>query len=240
MSANTRFLERNKLGLSMKNLSAEEITAMLELPTDDPLKKWNTLRKRLLHDAPVRELVIALQQAHSQYGQNMLMHTLGMLGAKSALPVLASYIDDPNPSRRGLAVDVIGRIAVINTRRRGKGHHTPYPPDIGERIMQRFEKTEPLEELRPGLALALGALHFRPATPSLIEALGSAEVGLRVCAAVALGQLHAPEAIPALDSARERESDKSARRQIDYVIARIMESSTHAKAEGNGTEPSMV
>lgn len=158
---------------------------------------------RLEQEAPIRELLKALQQSQTAFQRQILCDLLGKLHARSAVDELITCLTDNDPSVQTAAADALAKIG---------------SPRAGEPLLACFLARETDPALRSMLAAALGAVSCRAAIPALIEALSSPDQGTRGAAAWSLGALQAKEAQAALEQAlqKEAESYPQARMQAAY------------------------
>jgi hypothetical protein len=96
----------------------------------------------------------------------------------------------------------------------------------GATVAQLIEQLKSSEDyrVRTQAALALGASSDDAAVKPLCDALGDANVSVKVAAAAALGKLGKPAAMPCLKAAQGKESAPSVKSQIDKSIAALGQS----------------
>ncbi len=182
------------------NILADEILRRLDEPTDDrrPLK-YNIQRY-----ASIKEIIRALRISQKEITSRILCEILGIRRAKSAVPVLVECLDDPSPSVKEVAAEALGRIGSTKA---------------GEELLNHFDE----DPTYPWFAIALGAIGYRPAIPSLINALSSPFAIVRGGSAWALGELKAYEARNALEGALEKEDNEYAINRMQEALHQIKE-----------------
>lgn len=113
-------------------------------------------------------------------------------GLHAALPMLLHALNDPDSNVRDEAAGALRRIG---------------DPRTGYDLFKRYVVEDDLN-VRKTLSLGLGSTGYRPAVPLLIDALTSEDHWLlRAHAAMALADLGATEALPALRQALAQEAD---------------------------------
>jgi HEAT repeat protein len=175
----------------MDKLTAKKVIQLLELPTDT----YISITDHISDNAPVAELIAALQERSTPRIRHILCYMLGDRREKAAVPILIKCLKDRSPSVRATAADSLGKIG---------------DPRAGEALFERFVGAEKSMGARHMLASALGAVGYEPAIPLLIQALEDSNGTLRGCAAWSLGVLHAQEAKDALERALAREAGSNA------------------------------
>lgn len=170
----------------MDKLTAKKIIQLLELPTNT----YISITDHISDNAPVAELIAALQKPSTPRIRHILCYMLGDRREKAAVPILIKCLKDRSPSVRATAADSLGKIGDSRA---------------GEALFERFTGAEKSMGARHMLAAALGAVGYEPAVPLLIQSLNSLDEGLRGCAAWSLGVLYAREAKDALQRALARE-----------------------------------
>lgn len=182
----------------MKNLTATEISQLLANLGNEGY----SIKRRIRREAPLKEIIAALENSINPDMKEILCDILGELHAKMAVPALISCLDDPSPGVRSSAADALAKIG---------------SPRAGEALLRRFSGEETEDEVRRMIALALGAVGYQPAIPKLIEALADPDSSLRGSVAWSLGALRANEAIDVLQQVLASETNP-------YAVARIQES----------------
>jgi HEAT repeat protein len=207
-----------------KTLRAEEIHAIIEAPyrASDPATYFPSREGRIRCEASIREIIRALQTAPTPQVRYTLMYVLSWRGAKSTIPVILPYLNDRSSRVRGAAADALYRLALIHFGKVSDLH-------IGAALLERFEGKERTTSTYSTLALALGAVQYRPAIPALIRALTSADEGKRRCAAIALSNLQARESTDSLRHAVEHEQIPHTREKLQLSLDRIVRSDEHGK-----------
>jgi len=183
---------------NISTIQADEIIRLLEEPTDDR----RPLKHKLQRSASVKELVKALTLSQVELTRRILCDILAARKVKSAIPALLECLDDPSPWVKDDAAEALGKIGSIKA---------------GEPLLNHFNNDRSL-----WLAVALGAIGYRPAIPSLIASLSSPYGKIRGGAAWALGELRATEAITSLELALSKEDDKYALDRIREALDRII------------------
>lgn len=158
----------NTLTRPRKTLIADEILSLIEDPT------INFVQFRLRNEAPIKELIAALQMSRSSDERQVICDVLGYRYAKSAISVLIDCLDDESSGVRSSAADSLAKIGDSRA---------------GAPLLHRFTDLEQKITVRRMLAVALGAVHYRPAIPFLIEALRHDDLSIRGSAAWSLGNL---------------------------------------------------
>jgi len=209
-----------------KTLRAEEIHAIIEAPyrASDPATYFHSRETRIRREASIQEIVRALQTAPTWKVRYTLLYVLSWRGAKSPIPIIAAYLNDRSVQVRGAAANALYRLALIHF---GSIHD----PEIGERLLRRFAGKEPDVDIHSTLALALGAVQDREAIPDLIHALTSDNEAKRRCAAIALSNLQAEEAVVPLRHAIQREQIPHTRAKMQPSLDRLVD------ADGHGGPP---
>lgn len=116
-----------------KHLTAEAILERIE--TGDV----NT-RYRLREEAPVKQMILALEQANSTKARMLLCTILGDVHAKSAGPILIRHLTDPDLNVRIYSAEALGKIG---------------DPKAGPVLLALFNEEQP-SSLRSTLAVAWG------------------------------------------------------------------------------------
>jgi HEAT repeat protein len=187
---------------NFSSLQASDIVRLLEEPTDDR----RPLKHNLQRFASVKELIKALQISQTELTRRILSDVLGARRAKSAVHALLECLDDPSPRVKDDASEALGKIGSIKA---------------GASILNHFEN-----EPRLWYAVALGAIGYRAAIPSLIKALTSPSAKIRGGSAWSLGELKAYEAENILENALAQEDD-------EYAIDRIRDALKEIRANDN-------
>jgi HEAT repeat protein len=184
-------------------MDTDAIDQLLESSAD----KWAIL-DQLKQDVPEREIIAALQRTIDPGSRHLLCYVAGEQELTSAVPVLIRYLEDPESHIRSCAADALGKIG---------------DPQAGEALFKRFTEDESSQAVRTMLAAALGAVGYQPAISALIEALAyDGKEALRGTAAWALGKLQARDALPALETALQREQDAYNHERIVGAIGQIL------------------
>jgi HEAT repeat protein len=170
-------------------MNTKEIIQLLKTPHKDTVDAIQT-KERILAEAPITELLAAVQASPTPLIRQIVCDLLGRRADARAVPVLIDALHDADAGVRGSAADSLAKIG---------------DPSAGEALMEQYFKED--DDIRQLLAIALGAVHYRPAIPVLIQALSSPTQMLRQCVAWALRNLKAPEAREALQQALAQERD---------------------------------
>ncbi len=208
-----------------KTLRADEIISILEAPLDlswrrrkdwdidvasDPARHFYPRKARLEREASVRELLRALEIAPTPRSRYVILEVLGRRQAKSAVPTIIRYLGNRSPSVRNEAADALMQIGDVRD------------PEAGRVLLKRIDGKERREGIRSTLALALAAIGYRPAIPALIRSLHSDNEVVRRCAASALSDLGATEAVGALREVIEQEDDPDTRIQLVRYLEQLL------------------
>jgi HEAT repeat protein len=196
-----------------KTLKASEIIDLIEDPT------INFVQFRLRKEAPVKELVQALQTTINPQVQYVTAYVLGKRQARSAIRAIAHLLDNESPKIRDVAADAFANI----------GHKVD--ADIGERLLTKF--LDPNEELyfRRTLSSVLGAVGYQPAIPFLIEALRHDDLSIRGGAAWSLGNLQAIEVLEPLKEALAKETSPYPSERMRIALDQIASVKNNTKAD---------
>jgi HEAT repeat protein len=209
-----------------KKLRADEIISILEAPLDlswrryknwdinvvsDPAKHFYARILRLERQASVRELLGALEIAPTPRSRYVILDVLGKRKAKSAVPTIVRYLSNRSWRVRNASADALMHICDTGD------------VEVGEALFERLDVKERKISLHSTLAVALGAVRYRPAVPALIRVLDSGDEVVRRCAAGALSDLGGVEATNALQAAINREQLPSTRAALIEYLHRILE-----------------
>jgi HEAT repeat protein len=205
----------------MKHLNVQEIIQLLSSTTESdtariqeyfdrvgelPPDHGYVVKSRIRKEAPIKELIAALHQTTSSHVREVLCDLLGELQAKTAVAVLTTCLEDPSSGVRSSAADALAKIG---------------NPLAGEALMKRFAGAETEVEVQRMIAVALGAVGYRPAIPLLIKALVRTDPGLRGSAAWSLGVLQASEAVNSLEQALSYEVEIYPRERLKIALDTI-------------------
>ncbi|MBC7811797.1 MAG: HEAT repeat domain-containing protein [Burkholderiales bacterium] len=168
----------------MKHLKAVDILELLETEDYD---LW-----QLRRDAPIKELIQALQTATNPEARDSICYVLGKRYAKSAAPAIIECLSDEDERVRHSAAEALGSIR---------------NPIAGEPLMRLFLNTYDDPGTQNWCASALGAVGYRPAIPYLIEALKSPNFWVCGASAWSLGYLRVVVAEDALREALAQATD---------------------------------
>jgi HEAT repeats/HEAT repeat len=191
-------------------MNAQDIIHLLEESTDDG---WQVMRQ-LTIDAPLRELVTALQAKPAPLTRQLLCDILGERAMDplidAALPVLIEELQDPSLGVRSSAVEALTKIG---------------NPSTGDALLVAFNKEEPDEGMQRAFLTAFGAVGYRPALPLLLQALRDPVDATRQCAAWSLGELKAHEAQDPLRQALAQETDPYVTRVMKKALKALRQTS---------------
>jgi HEAT repeat protein len=207
----------------MKHLNALEIIQLLSSPTKIdsiriqeyfdrtgklPPDHGYIVKSQIRKEASIRELIAALHQTTNSHVREVLCDLLGELQAKTAFPVLITCLEDSAAGVRSSAADALAKIG---------------NPLAGEALMKRFAGIETEIEVQRMIAVALGAVGYRPAIPLLIKALVSIDPDLRGSAAWSLGVLKSLEAANSLEQALSHEKELYPRERMKIALDTIQQ-----------------
>ena len=178
----------------MQELTANRIISLLEEPTEDGIPVYRQIKRR----ASIRSLIEALQDATSPLTRENVCDILGERHAVRAVPTLVNALRDPSDGVRSAAADALAKI--------GKA-------SAGPALFEALQ-TEEEDGTRQIMILALGAVGFAPAIPTLIGLLEDPAAKVRGCAAWSLGALRAKQAAQWIQQSAERETSSFAQ---DYM-----------------------
>jgi HEAT repeat protein len=138
----------------------------------------------------------------------------GLLASeRSSIPDYLNEIRSGSAHERGHAAYQLSRS--IN---RGEAKQYPNLEQQVAGIYAQSKNDDP--RIRRYLALVLGKLGDRRATPTLLEGLRDSDAESRLYAIVALGELHDPAAVPSL-AAATRDDDKDVRKTAAFALGEI-------------------
>lgn len=182
---------------NLSSLTGSEIVQRLEEPVEDR----RPLKFKLQREAHIKELIRALQITQNELTRRILCDILGARKAKTAVPELLNCLDDPSQWVKDDAAEALGKIGSIKA---------------GESLLNHL-KSDPCF----WFAVALGAIGYRPAIPSLIDALTSPYALVRGGAAWSLGDMMVYEAEDSLKNALIIENDEFALTRIRTALHQI-------------------
>jgi len=192
----------------MMRLNPTDILSLL-MTTPEGRERRSVIAK-IGTQAGVMELITAFGQASDNVARQILAYILGKRHAKTAVPILAGSLYDNDPYVRAAAADALAKIG---------------SSAAGKTLLERFIQEDD-DGVRQMLAIALGAVHYRPAIEALRQGLRNPSGMLRGCVAWSLGELHAVEAIQELEEALRRE-------EHSYAHARMQAALVQIRADGN-------
>jgi HEAT repeat protein len=176
------------------SLNANQIIQKLEEPGINLLPVKMELKRK----ANIRELINALMISKKIQTSRILCDILGERRAKSAIPVLIKCLNSRSEDLRENAAEAIGKIG---------------GEEAGEELINQLRK-------KPNvwIAIALGAIKYKPSIPYLIIALTGPFPKVRGGAAWSLGEFMAKEALGELEKAFEKETDSYSKKRISVAI----------------------
>jgi HEAT repeat protein len=172
----------------MPELTATEIIRLLEEPTEHRYP----IKLRITMEASGSALIQALQQASDLLSKQILADIVGDRAEFGAVSTLIELLDYDSEGLRCSAADALGKIR---------------DPESGPALLAHLQQEVTLSPVKHLLASALGAVGYRQAIPTLIQALADPDPVLRGCAAWSLGFLKAIEAKPNLQLALSFETE---------------------------------
>jgi hypothetical protein len=187
-----------------KTMKADDIVTLLEHSDVSGMQA----KARILQLATNKEIIKALELVQTVLARQILCEILGKKKAQTALKPLIKCLDDPSS---GIRAEAAQSLAKIGNQK------------AGAPLLQHFEHETSLG-VRQMLAVALGAIKYKPAIPALIKSLRDSDAGLRGSAAWSLGELHAIEAMQNLFNAARRETDNYPRDRIEEALTQIAKS----------------
>ena len=184
-------------------MKAQEIVQLLENPPDDG--GWPIVQK-VIDEASSTELIAAMYEPDSSLEtRDTLCSIFGYRKDTQAVPLLLEILHDPSPRLRGSAAEALAKIEA---------------PEAGKELLAQY-LTEENQGIKEWYIIALGAVGYRPAIPSLIQALNVEH--LRRYAALALGNLKAIEAKEAMQQALAQETDSYTAKLIQQGLSLLDE-----------------
>jgi len=187
----------------MMRLNPTDILSLL-MTTPEGRERRSVIAK-IGTQAGVMELITAFGQAPDNVARQILAYILGKRRAKTAVPLLVDFLNDNDPCVRAAAADALAKIG---------------SSAAGKKLLERFIQEDD-DGVRQTLAIALGAVHYRPAIEALRQKLRNPSGMLRGCVAWSLGELHAVEAIQELEEALRREEHSYARARMQAALVQI-------------------
>lgn len=164
----------NQIG-AMKKYDSESIINLLDKPTSDRRPLFQELRR----NAPAAQLILALKKRPANgLTRHLLCDLLGYRRVKSAVPILVQFLDDADSGVRSAAAESLSKIE---------------DQSAGSQLFERLKKEKDIGTRR-ALIIALGAVGFKGAIETLIEALNDDDEAVRGVAAWSLGALKAQQA----------------------------------------------
>ncbi len=199
-------------------MDSADILSLLEKPTRDP---WPFIYQ-IRDEAVVSDIVAALRTSVDSRIRRLLCYILNLrAGAeffegessetKQAVPALLEALADSDAGVQKEAIDALGHI----------GDST-----AGPALLQAYHKANDDSDLRILLASVVGFCQYRPATPTLIDALSSSDSLLRRQATWGLRHLKAQEAKMPLQQALTNEADPLTRQTMQETLQELEHPST--------------
>ncbi len=178
-------------------MDTAEIISLLEKPTKNRWPLYNIRDK-----ATISDIVAALQASTIPLTRRLLCSIVslrfrvgyfekGFSDATQAVPALIEALADPDEGVRSAALEALWDIG---------------DPAAGPALLEQYHKEKEGSPVRHMLASALGASHYTPAIPTLIQALSSSDDMLRRDATWGLRHLKAQEAREPLQQALSTET----------------------------------
>ncbi|NEO83955.1 MAG: HEAT repeat domain-containing protein [Spirulina sp. SIO3F2] len=132
---------------------------------------------------------------------------LGFIG-RDAQPYLTQALSSNSPEVRAAIVGAIESVAREN-------------PSEGMEDLLINALSDPAEMVRCEAAAALGTLAYQPALPILVELLEHIDWETRRAAALSIMKIGDPQAIAALETARDRESEAAVETVLKLAISQL-------------------
>ncbi|MEO8972148.1 MAG: HEAT repeat domain-containing protein [Ktedonobacteraceae bacterium] len=182
-------------------MDAYEIVHLLEEPTANRAQG----KAKIINDAPIEEIITAMRQSTQPLTKQILCEVLGRRHAIQALPELLHALKDSSPGIRSEAADALAAIG---------------SPQAGPALLEGYRAEED-RDVRVMLAIALGAVHFAPAIPDLIQALDDPYDTLQVEAAWSLGELKAINGKEGMQRVLSRQTSDYSKKLVQDAISKL-------------------
>lgn len=182
-------------------MNAREVIDLLEGESDERRR----VKQRVSAEASLEAIVAAMREAKAPKTRQILCDIVAALHAAEAVPELLAALNDPPPALRSAAADALAAIR---------------DPNTGPALLRHY-RSEPDPDVRTVLAVALGAVGYRPAIPELILALNDPHRALQIEAAWSLGELRATEAREQIARALSRQTTDWSRRLMEDALAKL-------------------
>ena len=182
-------------------MNAQEIVHLLEEPTEN----CTPIKEKIIADAPIEEVIIAMHEPIAPLTRQILCDILGKRHATQALSELLDALKDPSPDIRSAAADALAAIRDVSA---------------GPALLEHY-RTEEDRDVRVMLAVALGSVHYQPATLDLIQALDDPYNTLQMEAAWSLGELNATEAKEDMQRVLARQKSDYSKKLVQDAIAKL-------------------
>ncbi len=182
-------------------MNAQKIIHLLEEPTTNRLPN----KEKIMKDASIEEIIAALRQATQPLTKQILCEMVGKRHAVQALPDLLNALKDSSSGVRSEAADALAAIGNA---------------EAGPSLLESY-KTEADRDVRVMLAVALGAVHYAPAIPNLIQALDDPYDTLQLEATWSLGELKAKSAKEGMQRVLSRQTSDYSKRLVQDAINKL-------------------
>ena len=182
-------------------MNAQEIIHLLE----EPMENRIPIKRKVSAEAAIEELIAAMHEPITPLTREILCDILGQRHASQALPELIEALKDASPNVRSAAADALASVG---------------DPQAGPALLEQYQ-TEEDRDVRVMLAVALGAVHYRPAIPDLIQALDDPYDTLQMEAAWSLGELKVTEAREGMQRVLARQADDYSKKLVQDAIEKL-------------------
>lgn len=182
-------------------MNTQEIIQLLEEPTENGIP----IKKKITAEAAIEDLIAAMHEPIAPLTRQILCDIVGDRRAAQALPELLDALKDPSPNVRSAAADALSNVG---------------DSQAGPALLERYRAEED-KDVRVMLAVALGAVHYRPAIPDLVQALDDPYDTLQVEAAWSLGELKATEARGGMQRVLARQTDDHWSKLVQDALVKL-------------------
>ncbi|HEY7418683.1 MAG TPA: HEAT repeat domain-containing protein [Ktedonobacteraceae bacterium] len=182
-------------------MNAQEIIHLLEEPTENRTPR----KQKITAEASIEDLIAAMHEPTAPLTRQILCDIVGDRHAAQALPELLAALKDASPNVRSAAADALASIG---------------DSQAGPALLERYRADED-RDVRVMIAVALGAVHYQPAIPDLIQALDDPYETLQMEAAWSLGELKAAEARGGLQRVLARQTDDYSRKLVQDALGKL-------------------
>jgi HEAT repeat protein len=169
------------------------------LDAEQPSRLWPSFRA-FCERASAADLISAFEASRNEATKVAIVIAIGERGLDGALPLLVRALWDRSLSVREFAAESLAKVG---------------DPRCGPDLVRKYREERGLRLL---VAIALGAVGYRPAIPLLIDALCDEDGMVRGGAAWSLGHMGAVEARTALEVALRREQHGYARDRMCQAL----------------------